>query len=188
MDFSFKLDRDDYRAITRVNLLRNRKSFSGLLFWLYILLMGTYILILQGFSFLPLLFVFIAICFLLFSYFYKPRLRKQAEDVGETNWIVTDDRVIIENDRGKVSSTWQLFCNYLDLRDQIFLFLADNPSDFMLIPTRAFESSDDINKFKNLVENNVKKRGVPYWLKHWYLIIAYIAIFVLMTLAIRDFG
>ncbi len=73
----------------------------------------------------------------------------------ENEYTTADDGINIKNDRGTYLMKWNDFTKAFEHKDIIFIYSTGNQA--IILPQKYFQNKNDIDEFKNLLKNNIKK-------------------------------
>jgi hypothetical protein len=141
-----------------------------------------------GVSAVQIIFLLLSLGFLVFTFYIQPKLIKLDNPGGTTTCEISERSLTIDNENGRITSMWDIFCEMRETKQHYILFLAENPQGFVLIPKRAFETRSRNETFLRITSQNISQRKYPYLLRYWYLFLMYIAYVIITIFIINQLG
>ena len=186
MKFNYTLNIDDYIIAYR-NILTRKPIYIILLVFCSCLVTGAVLsIIFIGMSPGKVIVIIITLSVLFYLYIVRPIMIGRHVDSSEshqkqTTMIATDLEVTIKTDTGEITSDWDLFDGFIDIKDYFILLFAGNPQTFTVVPKSSFMSPEIEDKFLQILVQNIKIRNKSYLVRYWYLVFVLISNLILFA-------
>ena len=161
--FHYSPTPEDYVTTLRDFSFHDRRTWLTLAAWfimtlviIYFFLTGTF-----GSGLFPGMLVFILPVAFLYNFLTAPsRIGKQVARnpayVGEVTWRVTSQDILITSVEEEIHMPWSKFSRAKEITDHFLLFQAENPRIFQFVPKRAFETPEQEDTFREMLETHIK--------------------------------
>lgn len=90
----------------------------------------------------------------------------------ETEWVVNESEIlVISRPHTETKYDWGSFCEFIETKDYFLILHSINKRMFQVVPRRAFQSSDQENEFRAMLENHFGKidKGSSKKKSRWYI-------------------
>ena len=152
----------DYLVAMRLFMLKQRSTRLLLAVGVLMALFGVYSLFASNFqnwsTSLP-AFLFIGIITLMLFVVNPYMLGKKIDKIerlhAEATWTVDEKGIRIKTSLEDSHLEWSVFSKFHEFKDYTLLVYSKNPNFFQLLPSRAFESTEQQEQFRTLLQVKV---------------------------------
>ena len=162
----------------------NNQVIGALL--LFVFLSGTFSLIRYGLDPGILLGVIMALIGLIYPYYINPIMAVNKSGLVENPAIerlysITKDGISVGIDTSEAKIDWETFRDFIETRSFFFLVYSENKSAFQFIPKQVFETSQQVEDFRQLLKEVFASKKKSFIARHALLLLFIAALGLLIT-------
>ncbi len=197
LNFSFTPSRSDYIKTWRAFSLQHAATKIAIVFSILIVaiilasILYLHDLSLAGFSVLLVMVIYYLAIFFLAPANMADKVTKDEKLNSEMFWVVDNDEVCVGNKYADIDCAWNTFGQTYETNEYFLLVYSSNKNMFQLIPKRAFKSAEQMEAFRELLQNkthSIKKISsvnLPELSRNLSMVILYavLAVFIIIIVA-----